>query len=129
VAWRRGVFTAVICGDILRDVGDALVDLGEPTADVEDYLVDIGSGAELVPISHQRMGVRDLNDDMLLETAICGRADYLVTYDKDLHELTPSVAAYVAGTASGYCATRDGSQDEVDFCSLLRELGETKTRR
>jgi len=113
---------ALVCGDLLRDIGDALIDLGEPEADVEEYLLGIGSGAEMVTLRHQTMGLRDVNDDMLLETAIYGRADYLVTYDKDLHELTPLVAAYVA--RHGVSILRDArrSSNERDFCSVLRRL-------
>jgi putative PIN family toxin of toxin-antitoxin system len=127
-AWRRGEFVALFCGELLNDIGDSLiVDWDQPQADVEEYLFTIVSGALFIPIHYQTMGLRDVNDNMLLETAIYGSADYLVTYDPDLHVLTPHVADYVA--RHRLTILRDtrlqNNPDEVDFCTVLRSRQRT----
>lgn len=45
--------------------------------------------AEWVPIAGARLGCRDPADDMVLETALMGRADHLVTGDGDLLAMSP----------------------------------------
>jgi predicted nucleic acid-binding protein len=57
-----------------------LIDLGGPPTEVE------------VP---SRYGLRDVNDNMVFETAIYGAGDYLVTHDRDLLELRHHVAQYI----------------------------------
>ena len=45
--------------------------------------------AEWVPIAGARLGCRDPTDDKILETALMGRADHLVTGDGDLLVMSP----------------------------------------
>ena len=45
--------------------------------------------AEWVPIAGARLGCRDPTDDKILETALMGRADHLVTGDGDLLAMSP----------------------------------------
>ncbi|WP_419950962.1 putative toxin-antitoxin system toxin component, PIN family [Candidatus Palauibacter sp.] len=45
--------------------------------------------AEWVPIASARLGCRDPADDKILETALMGRADHLVTGDGDLLAMSP----------------------------------------
>ncbi|WP_419947752.1 putative toxin-antitoxin system toxin component, PIN family [Candidatus Palauibacter sp.] len=45
--------------------------------------------AEWVPIAGARLGCRDPADDKILETALMGRADHLVTGDADLLAMSP----------------------------------------
>lgn len=44
----------------------------------------LAKNAMIVEISNSPQGCRDLNDDMFLETARLGKAEYLVTVDRDL---------------------------------------------
>ena len=45
--------------------------------------------SEWVPIAGAKLGCRDSDDDKLLETALMGVADCLVTGDRDLLEMSP----------------------------------------
>lgn len=53
------------------------------------YLAQLKTVSAWVSITGAKMGCRDPNDDMLLETALMGDADCLVTGDRDLLEMTP----------------------------------------
>ena len=53
------------------------------------FLDDLFSAAEIVPIPGLLRVFRDADDDKILETAIEGRADCLVTGDLDLLALRP----------------------------------------
>lgn len=52
-------------------------------------LVQLDAVSEWVSITGARMGCRDPDDDKLLETAMMGEADCLVTGDQDLLVLSP----------------------------------------
>jgi hypothetical protein len=77
-AWGHGDFEALYYGEMLVDIGNALVHLDEPKDAIEEYLLTIGRHATLIVIHHQDMGIRDVHDNMGLETAIYGSAEYLV---------------------------------------------------
>ena len=53
------------------------------------YLAQLEAVSEWVPIAGAKLGCRDLDDDKLLETALMGAADCLVTGDWDLLEMSP----------------------------------------
>lgn len=53
------------------------------------YLAQLEEVSEWVPITGSRMGCRDPDDDKLLETALTGQANCLVTGDKDLLDMNP----------------------------------------
>ena len=53
------------------------------------YLAQLKTVSAWVSITGAKMGCRDPDDDMLLETALLGDADCLVTGDRDLLEMTP----------------------------------------
>ena len=55
----------------------------------ERFLVDLAAVAEWTAITGALHFCRDPNDDKILETALAGRADCLVTGDADLIELHP----------------------------------------
>ncbi len=55
----------------------------------ERFLVDLGAVAEWTTITGALRVCRDPNDDAFLETAVAGRADCLVTGDRDLLALHP----------------------------------------
>ena len=53
------------------------------------YLAQLQAVSEWVPIAGAKLGCRDPDDDKLLETALMGAADCLVTGDRDLLEMPP----------------------------------------
>lgn len=53
------------------------------------YLAQLTTVSAWVSIAGAKMGCRDPDDDMFLETALMGDADRLVTGDGDLLEMTP----------------------------------------
>jgi putative PIN family toxin of toxin-antitoxin system len=58
-------------------------------ADRQEFIRLLGRVAELVPITFTLRACRDPKDDKILELAVNGRADLIVTGDKDLLELNP----------------------------------------
>jgi putative PIN family toxin of toxin-antitoxin system len=58
-------------------------------AEVAEFLAALSEEAEIVEVSGQLKACRDPDDDMVLETAVTGRADCIVTGDKDLLVLDP----------------------------------------
>jgi len=55
----------------------------------DEYLLQLLVVSEWVSITRSRLGCRDPDDDKLLETAIMGEADCLVTGDHDLLDMSP----------------------------------------
>jgi putative PIN family toxin of toxin-antitoxin system len=55
-----------------------------PLEDVLQFGTFLARTAALVELSGVAQGCRDPNDDMFLETARNGTAEYLVTFDRDL---------------------------------------------
>jgi len=53
------------------------------------FLSQIGTVAELVPIIQLVRACRDPKDDKFLEVALNGRADVIITGDKDLLRMHP----------------------------------------
>ena len=53
------------------------------------YLAQLEAVSEWVSIAGAKLGCRDPDDDKLLETALMGEADCLVTGDRDLLEMSP----------------------------------------
>ena len=53
------------------------------------YLAQLEAVSEWIPIVGAKLGCRDPDDDKLLETAVMGSADCLVTGDWDLLEMSP----------------------------------------
>ena len=53
------------------------------------YLAQLEAVSEWVAIADAKLGCRDPDDDKLLETALMGAADCLVTGDRDLLEMSP----------------------------------------
>ena len=53
------------------------------------YLAQLEAVSEWVSISGARLGCRDPDDDKLLETALMGEADCLITGDRDLLAMSP----------------------------------------
>lgn len=55
----------------------------------QEYLRLLLRIVEVVPVSHRVRVCRDPRDDMFLELAVSGEANFLVTGDRDLLELNP----------------------------------------
>lgn len=53
------------------------------------FVALLAAVAEWVPIAGAKLGCRDATDDKILETALMGRADHLVTGDGDLLAMSP----------------------------------------
>lgn len=53
------------------------------------YLARLEAVSEWVPIAGAQLGCRDPDDDKLLQTALMGAADCLVTGDWDFFEMSP----------------------------------------
>jgi putative PIN family toxin of toxin-antitoxin system len=71
--------------------------------DRQEFMRLLGRVAEMIPIVRVVRACRDPRDDKFLEVAVNGRADLVVTGDRDLLELDPFMgigiltpAAYVA---------------------------------
>ena len=58
-----------------------------PLEDVLDFGLYLARTADLVEIEGTPQGCRDPNDDVFLETARKGQAEYVVTFDRDLLEV------------------------------------------
>ncbi len=59
------------------------------TDDIEEFLSLIYKTAVIVEVHHTIKDCRDEKDNFILETALRGKADYIVTGDKDLLVLNP----------------------------------------
>jgi len=55
----------------------------------DEYLLQLLVVSEWVSITSSRLGCRDPDDDKLLETALMGEADCIVTGDNDLLDMSP----------------------------------------
>jgi uncharacterized protein len=72
-------------------------------ADRQEFIRLLGHIAEMIPVVRVVRACRDPRDDKFLEVAVNGRADLIVTGDRDLLELDPFMgigiltpAAYLA---------------------------------
>lgn len=83
----------VISADQLEEITNVLkrpkFRLHFSTNDIEEFLSLLYKTARIVEIHHTIKDYRDEKDNFLLETAIRGRADYIVTGDKDLLVMNP----------------------------------------
>ena len=108
-AIRRAVDTgqllasAATLEELTDVVGRAKFDPYLSVADREEFIRLLGRIVELVPIVRMVRACRDPRDDKFLEIAVNGRADLIITGDRDLLELDPfmgiailSPAAYLA---------------------------------
>jgi putative PIN family toxin of toxin-antitoxin system len=109
----RALRRAVVSGQLV--VSEATIEelatvLGRPKfdpylsiADRQEFIRLLGRIAEMVPVVRVVRACRDPRDDKVLEAAVNGRADLIITGDRDLLELDPfmgvailSPAAYLA---------------------------------
>jgi uncharacterized protein len=94
-AVRRAIDTAqiLVSEPTLSELADVLSrPKFDPYITIEDrqqFFRLLTRVAEIVPITHRIQACRDPKDDMFLELAVNGRADLIVTGDRDLLVLSP----------------------------------------
>jgi len=81
-----GRFQAITCPELLIELEDVLAeDFGVPQERVDLILRDVLSFSELIaPIQEIEVPVRDHADVKVIACAVAGRADFVVTGDRDL---------------------------------------------
>jgi len=98
-AYQAGRFTLVASTPMLVEVETVLRRAKFARRFTETRITDLlnllQTGAELVPVAGTLQICRDPKDDMVIETAVSGRADAVVTGDKDLTDAV-EVTDYLA---------------------------------
>lgn len=61
-----------------------IVDFHTPTFAANGTISYIKSISELVPLKGENFGLRDSDDNQVLETAVAGKCNFLITGDEDL---------------------------------------------
>ena len=86
-------FTLLISGPLRKETSLTLKKFVKKgllsKSDVNKFLWELVSRSELVIRNVPLKVCRDPKDNMILETALCGKADFIVTGDKDLLVLNP----------------------------------------
>lgn len=95
LGWKERRFRVLLSGELLDEIAETLLALGADREDVVHVLMLLAVEGQVVPIKHQRMGCDDEEDDHLLETALTGKADYLVSEDRAVHSLPQHVHEYL----------------------------------
>jgi len=88
----RGLFRHFTSAAILYELGDVLARARVPfsTEHIVEYVDLIARASEIVTsVQGVVMGCRDPRDDKVLECAMNGPVDYIVTRDRDLLDATP----------------------------------------
>lgn len=89
-SFTKGLFQPVISEPMFMELAEVLNrprikdKYGLAAADIKELLILIEERSESVFISGDVKLCRDRNDDMVIETAVKGRAEYLVTRDDDI---------------------------------------------
>ena len=89
-AFTRGVFIAVLPELVLREIRDVLGRdrirrrFALDPSEIDAFVALVAERAEIVVVSGEAMGCRDRKDDAVLEAAVVGTADFLVTRDDDI---------------------------------------------
>lgn len=100
-AFWSGRFTLITSPPLMEETADVLSrprlarKYGVTANDIEELLTFIRERAEIVDVPGNIRVCRDPDDDMVIETAVAGGADVLVTGDADLGDDT-EVARYLA---------------------------------
>jgi putative PIN family toxin of toxin-antitoxin system len=69
-------------------------------ADRQEFVRILGRISEMIPIVRAVRACRDPRDDKFLEVAVNGRADLIVTGDRDLLELNPFMGIAISSPAA-----------------------------
>jgi len=87
-AWRDGMFEVIVSAPLLaelqRKLNEKVSLLGASPELAAEWLDVIAVAAIFVEPQENIQVCRDPNDDMFLEAAVAGRADYLISGDQDL---------------------------------------------
>ena len=89
-SFAKGLFQPVISEPMFVELAEVLSrprikdKYGLAAADIEELLILIEERSESVPVSGDVKLCRDRNDDMVIETAVKGRVEYLVSRDRNL---------------------------------------------
>lgn len=89
-AFEGRLFEAIISEPILKEIADVLHrprikdKYGITEADIQEYLILIEERSEHVLVSGVVSICRDKEDDLVIETAVKGKAKYLITRDDDI---------------------------------------------
>jgi putative PIN family toxin of toxin-antitoxin system len=100
-AYRDGRFTLVTSEPLLAELEDVLArprfgrKYGITSAESDGLMAILRRGAEIVAVSVPVRICRDPDDDVLIETAVIGHADVLVSGDDDLKG-DPNVVTFLA---------------------------------
>jgi len=95
-AFLAEAITVVTSGPLVDEIAETLVQyMMVPPLEVERFIALLCARADVVPIRHQVMGCKDPDDDPVLETAIAGQANFIVTRDRRLLELPSHVHDYI----------------------------------
>ena len=93
--------SAATMDELAAVLGRAKFDPYLSVADRQEFIRLLGRIAEMVPIVRVVRACRDPRDDKFLEVAVNGRADLVVTGDRDLLELDPFMGVAILSPA-GY---------------------------
>ena len=100
-SFEQGLFTAVISEPILEEIADVLSrprfrnKYGVTATDIRELLLLIEERAEYVLVSGDVNICRDKEDDLILETAVKSRVQYLVTRDDDI-KADPNIEKFLS---------------------------------
>lgn len=95
-AYPRRDITITTSGPLVDEIAGTLIEtVHRPRDAIEAFITHLCAHAEVVPIRHQVMGCLDPKDDPVIETAISGRANFIVTLDKRLLKLPDYIPDYV----------------------------------
>ena len=100
-SFEQGLFTTVISEPILEEIADVLSrprfrnKYGVTATDIRELLLLIEERAEYVLVSGDVNICRDKEDDLILETAVKSRVQYLVTRDDDI-KADPNVEKFLS---------------------------------
>ncbi len=82
---EKKIITSVISTFILNETREKMVEnFNTPISAASGTIAYIASISELVEVGKESFGLRDPADNQILETAVKGKCDFLVTGDKDL---------------------------------------------
>jgi putative PIN family toxin of toxin-antitoxin system len=90
--WKRGKFKVIISEQQIIEIYEVLtrpkfsLKYGITEKEIRELVQNIKDEAERVTLKGNIELCRDPDDDMILETAIRGKAKYLITGDKDITE-------------------------------------------
>lgn len=94
------VVSAATMEEVATVLGRAKFDPYLSVADRQEFIRLLGRIAEMVPIVRVVRACRDPRDDKFLEVAVNGRADLVVTGDRDLLELDPFMGIAIVSPAA-----------------------------